>query len=440
MQKTSQIITKDGTRWALGGQWTAGGGTLKRPSNIKNSAIDAGFNPDTTSAVWLKEEAQIGYYSFEKKEKRAYPLAWSALQQLGAKDFPWRGLFNLGDGIWWLLAVDHSGTIHPRWDIAGDETTIRDIIHDNIADLAPFNPAIELRTPEESWEWLLRDLTKRGPSVLAVKRLENIAKQVLIAGVLIGVIGFGGVYVAKEHLSAEHAESIARMQAAKVAQMMHMRRMLALKAAQSAATKQKIAAYYANYPRPWITQPSNSVVVKKCLAAREGKMTQNGWAVAKITCNISGNTLSIHKLWYRNELATIQDRPKGSLAPNGNSVTSVNKIVLPTVKHALALPDSSDIYLKWLALTQIYGQSITYTINPLTPFAIPKPSFEIKNKQFHSKSLWQTGKENISSMLSPSHKQWTALNMLDFTVKHIIIDFTVAQPHYTISGVQYGKI
>jgi hypothetical protein len=440
MQKTAQIVVANGTRWAIGGQWTAGSNTLKKPSNIKSLAVNDGFDANVTSAVWLKDEAQIGFYSFEKKEKKARSLAWAALQQLGSKDFPWRGLFNLGDGVWWLLAVDHSGTVHPRWDIAGDEATIRDIIQLNIADLAPFNPAIELRTPEASWEWLLRDLTKKGPSVIPVKSLENIAKQVLIAGVLIGGIGFGGLAIMQHHLSAEHAATLARMQAEKLAQMMHMRKMLALKAAESAATKRKVMAYYANYPRPWLTSPTNSSIIRQCLAAREQNLFKYGWAVAKITCDISGDTLQVSKLWLKNELATIQVRPKGALNAVAGSVLSTKEYVLATAKNMPALPDSNKIYLRWLAYSQVYGQRATYKVNPLTPFTIPKPVFEAKNKQFHSRALWQAGNESISSILSPSHKQWLALNTLDFNIKRIIINFTVAQPLYTIDGVQYGKI
>ncbi len=438
MQKTSVIVTHNKTRWALGGQWTAGGGTPKKPGNIKRLAADGGFDVGLTSAVWLKDEAQVGFYTFEKKEKSARSLAWSALQQLGAKDFPWRGLFNLGDDVWWLLAVDHSGTVHPRWDICGDEKTIRRIISDNIADLAPFNPSTEIVKPEESWDWLLSDLTKTGPSVVPVTSLENIAKKLLVTGLLIGGVGLGAVYMADKHMDAEKAARLAQQKAARMAQMLHMQHLLALKAAQSKAMDVKLAQYYAQYPRPWTSSASNADIIRECLAEMQKPLSNNGWVAHSISCSVTGSDMTIKKIWGRNILASIHNRPSGNLNFKNGIVTSTTHMVLPVESASNQLPNSSQVFLNWVANSQVYGQPEKYTLQPLSPYTIPKPPFEMNNKNFKSKILWQEGQESITSFLSPANNAWTALDSLDFFIKRINIELTV-EPQYTINGVQYGK-
>ncbi len=442
MTKKTVIFTRGKTDWLIGGQWTAGERFPKRPKHLKALAAEEGFDPARTAAVWLSEEQQVGWFAFSGTPKKGKPLAALAARQVSNDKWPWQGLFCLDTDLWWLVVTDTTGAVHPLWDIFGTRDEVMQVMSDRIAELATIQHQDRFETPEESWSWLLEDegLVRQIPVATPVNAAEQSIKKaalvLLPALVLVGGGGAGLIWWKKQQMLKAQ---IAAQQAI-AAQAASQNSQKAQESAREAALIAQIRHQWAATPRPWAQMQTWSNVIAAC---QPGPLTQDGWRLTGLKCQVQGANLQIDRTWMRGQLATVLKAPSGTLDAQGQTVLQTSTVVLPAAQPGSAATDAKQAALWWLGMTQQWAGVLQIKADPMAPYRPPFPPNTPPNvqKELQPPVLWQSGKVSISAQIAPgaSKAHWPVLNAVGFVPESMQITLQGANLQWTLEGTQYAN-
>lgn len=437
MDKTTVVIRRGKSTWLVGGHWTAGERFPKRPGRLKKLAADEGFDPSHTSAVWLADEQQVGWFSFDGKPVKGLPLAALAARRLGAGQWPWQGLFKLDEDLWWLVVTDSAGALHPSWDVVGSEDFIHQAMGDKIAELATIPHQERFDDPDAAWEWLMGDAaaSRSIPSAVSVASAQIVAKKAVMVTVpLIVVLAASSAGLMWwKHQQALRAQQIA--QQSMMAQQQAQSATQAADAAQEAAAMARIEQAWKNTPRPWAQAQTWGDVLSAC---KVGPITQDGWLLTTVQCSVHGATLNIKRTWARLPFATVLQAPDGDLDPQGQTVLAQSTAPLPAAQPGQPGAEAAQVSRWWLGMTQQWSRILSIKADPLQPFTPPFPPNtppQIQQKMTPP-VLWQQGKVTISSAVEPT-PLWPVLSAAGYVPERIEINLRGSRLLWTFEGTQY---
>lgn len=260
-------------------------------------------------------------------KKAVYSLAGAVAEMM---EDPWLGIFDLGDGLYWYIAVRDNHEILPDGDVIGDFDTV--------------NQARQGHAAYGDWKSLPDDNIKSLGEILKKfkkpPRIRDLRRKPWVPVVFYGgatalVVGsaLGGL-VYYHHYEAQVAAE---------KRMVLMRRMAVIRAMDA----KKAAANV-----PWRTTAMPSHFISTCLNAVSAvRFSENGWILQNVSCQsgVSGAwTASAN--WLRGPGSTALNHPDGQLTKKGNAVVGD-----PVGAGHLVTPHDSGIWTENAASTRLYG-------------------------------------------------------------------------------------
>jgi hypothetical protein len=446
--KTVKIFQKEGKSWLIGGTWSAGGRFPQR-ANWKKIADEEGFQPNKTSNIWLKEEKQVGWYQFAGAPTSGYPLAVLALRKTNVQNIPWRGLFKMDQG-WWFIAVDSNGAVHPRWDVWIEDDELNRFLTRHASEISSFKFEDRYDTADESWAWLLSDGTSDVKPVKPVLIDSRYFKLAILAGVAIFALTLAGYRFYEIHAKQEFAKKMAIAREKNIQKAMQIRAIREQQIKAHQALEQKLNEYWANYKRPFLSYPEWKDIIPLCDKAVSSDYRIGidvGWSLTSISCDVSGAGapkvtswhLQISAKWSRNAFATVFHRPNGALSADGNSVVSTRVVDLPG-HQGDPLPAQETTNLNWVGQSQRWNGIIKIANPKMIPFGPPPPGFltPAEKKDYHPPILWSQGAVTLSSVVA-SKNGWSAVQYPDFVPAGITASIENNNVNWTLTGEQYAK-
>lgn len=444
--RPARLVEHDGVSYAVGGVWTAGGSQTAKPKSLVKLAREESFDPKTSSAAWLAQEGQTGFFVWDggppKVKGRIYPLAARAARQVPARQHPFVGIFNLGDGLWWIFGTDGNGAIHPVWgDVFGSQEEIEDYSLERAGLLASAARREEFFDPGDAWAWLYASDIEVEPLRPVQGGLENPRVVRATVGVaLLGVAAIVGGKAYQSHQQSVQAEAArqAQIAAAKIAEMARLDEARKLDEARA-----RVQAFWASYPRPWEQPHAGWADVLG--ACRIGPLTNGkGWTLENVQCQASGSTLQISRSWSRGRFARVLDAPGGKPDPSGDRAATMEGVQLSAGGAPVTLEDADEVALRWLDTTKRLGGAVVQ-IQPgtMTAFRPPYPPNtppEIQ-KEMQPPVLWKQMEVSLIFSFQPKVAQ-QLLEAVAFLPAQI--DASVASagnitnPKWAVKGVQYA--
>ncbi|NNM65060.1 MAG: type 4b pilus protein PilO2 [Burkholderiales bacterium] len=195
---------------------------------------------------------------------------------------PWQGIYDLGDGRFWLIAVRDNQEILPRGDIIGDFDTIERLS----AELASLGDDWDFaRGTAEDLANLLRDEVPKRQRYARIGDLQR--SRVLTSG-LLSVAIVAGMALTGRHFWLAHEREIAMRRAAALAQRM------AIEAAMQAHAAARAAAAHV----PWESVPQPNVVLDACEATWDRQpVNVAGWNLTDWRCAVAGPRVGVDTWW-----------------------------------------------------------------------------------------------------------------------------------------------
>lgn len=247
---------------------------------------------------------------------------------------PWLGVFDLGKGQYWYIAVRDNYEILPDGDIVGDFDAVERIRREH----AGYGEWSEKGFVDGGIDQIA-ELVRKSKKTWAIKDIRKRPWiRPVIAGVVMSGVAVGGMAVWHQH---EEAEERARLLAAQ-------QRLLVIRAMQA----KKAAANV-----PWLKQSGPASFLDQC--AREMysvPLSVDGWLLDGMDCvgrpepHATSVILDAH--WKRTMGATALAKPDGVLGRMGNHVTG-------TWEKPVEIPVDQDGELQDAAhaVAILYGQA-----------------------------------------------------------------------------------
>ena len=280
---------------------------------------------------------QTGFASLELGRKAV------AMQSLGAlvadaKPEPWLGIFDLGDGLYWYIAVRDNQEILPDGDVIGN----RDDIEDARARHASFG----------GWEYVDGDAGTVLSLISGSKRsfpvVDSEARPWLapaVGGASLLLVSAAGLTLWHRHEQAvaqQRQEALARQQALRAAM---------------AARVPKAAVIL-----PWTQLASAADFLQTCGRAFDATpLAQDGWVLSAWDClQAPGGQTTVDRTWRRvggTDLRT----PAGLLSADGNTVRTSLPLARPLPPGAGAILASDPAERAVRGMAQTLGLPLSLT-------------------------------------------------------------------------------
>lgn len=247
---------------------------------------------------------------------------------------PWLGVFDLGNGQYWYIAVRDNYEILPDGDVIGDFDTVERIRREHagygewseqgFVDGGIDQIAELVRKSQKNWA--IRDIRKRPWILPAVASV-----------VLAGVVAGGAIAWHRHEEAVEHARLLAAQ-----------RRLLVLRAMQAKRTAANV---------PWLKQPAPGAFLDQCARQMDAvPLSVDGWLLDGMTCTAQGQGRASRVLldarWSRGMGATALAKPDGILGRRGNHLTGAwgNPTEIPVDRDGELLDENQAVAL-------LYGQA-----------------------------------------------------------------------------------
>lgn len=307
------------TRWLLGMHWDAFD-TAPSIGEIKKEAKSMGAN---MYALRISDLAvQAGYFSDEQfpKVKGSSRLYSLAARLAGAVAEPWFGVFDLGDGAYWYIAVRDGYSILPD----GDKVGSFDEIEAARANHAGFNDWKTVNGSIEDLESLLAEIAKQeqasGIKKIKLVPVEYFGQKTIVYAKWMGIAG--GVCVLAGGLSLWQYEDHKKQE--ELRQQQERARVV------TQEQNRALAPLASPLPNAWLSS------CKEILFATP--IVQDGWQMANVSC--AGEQALLE--WRLSPGATVRNRPAGALSSDGTIVSQtlaldMSKLV-PLLPSALPGP------------------------------------------------------------------------------------------------------
>jgi len=280
-------------------------------------------------------QAGFCHISKERTRQRFFGLYSLAAMVAETRRQPWQGTFNLGNGLWWYIAVRDGHAILPDGDVVGGEDVV----------LA----ARERHAGYSDWDsvdgdaTMLLDMTEAaGIRRTPVRALHGAGILItrLLAGLLLACALMGGLLYWQHWREAERQRAMALARA-----------------------RQQISAP----PSPLLTTPPPNRWLAACGAIISFlPLSSYGWSLDQISCLPA--SVNVH--WVRGPGAVVASslRPSGEVAASGDAVDQSLPLSLDTTgkDDAISLPEAAIQLRAW---AQAAGFSLTVSPQTAAPGA-----------------------------------------------------------------------
>ncbi|VVE36865.1 type 4b pilus protein PilO2 [Pandoraea terrigena] len=336
----AEIVTIGRRRWLIGMRW--------RSYEVQPERAELAEEAATMGTDWIArrvgdEAIQVG---FSPALSSGWPSKVYSLAALLADSHkvPWAGAFDLGDGLWWYIAVRDNYGMMPDGDVVG---SYEDILrarqeHGSLEDFNHVNGTLG-----NLEELISRARAKRtGIESLTASRYSA---RVVLGGVA-AIVCLGGVYLSYQHSANVKEQKRQALVHAQVAAN-------ARKAAQDAAPDSGKILRSSPNPAAWLD------------ACRQAVYTQppwhNGWQLVTFHC--AGSRLLVG--WKRGPGATIAYAPPDAvISEDGNGASQSVVLPLPPGPQgkddAIALRDARAALILW---SQEHGIAVSISAMPGSP-------------------------------------------------------------------------
>lgn len=325
----SEIVTVDKRKWLIGMRW--------RSYEISPERMELGEEAAAMRADWVArrvgdEAIQVG---FSPALSPGWPSKIYSLAALLADSHkvPWAGAFDLGDGLWWYIAVRDNYGLMPDGDVVGTFEDIQQARQDH-ASLEDFNHVNG--TLEQLEELIDRATAKRTP--IESLTAPRYSMRMVLSGVAV-VVALAGLYFAYQYY--ENIQEQRR-----------------LKSARDAAAESARLAAQASVPdagKILRSTPDSQIWIDACRRAVYSEPAwQMGWQLTSYRCSDSQFMVS----WRRGSGATIANVPDGAVvADDGNTASRSSPLPLPVglqgSDNSVALRAARNALVLWSQAHQI---------------------------------------------------------------------------------------
>lgn len=263
-----------------------------------------------------RDASQIGFCDPLADVRAASSVVSLAATVAGSKSGPWRGIYRVGQDLWWYIAVGPGEQVLPDGDVVSDLPTLRRL-WDAQGSLASWNLEVD-GTPEDLLD------TVNASAIAPTISLRDLGgtpwflrPPAIAAAALVVILSCGGYWTWQHHVSAA----------------LRARAMAALKLKR---TPKKVL------PPPWVGQVSPSDGFMACGAAWDGRqrLARDGWVLSGWNCRVSaGRGSVVNSSWVR--MGGVADDAPGTTRDGEHSVlTEPIGTILPIARSgAVGLRD-----------------------------------------------------------------------------------------------------
>jgi len=294
----SYVLELANERWLIGMDWSSVNEIQSKRSIIKKGkeqGFQTALQRDTDAAVQIAYGMPISGLKTSGLHSLAAAIAEGTQQ-------PWRGVYRVGENLWWYIAVRDSFAIVPGSDIVGDAEAIERAKQKD-QHLSGWQ---ELIGDIGDLEQLIEEKATKSPKIIRIDKSNKISYIAL--AVLLGAAGLG------YHLWRNH-----------IAEQKHMafvqhERMVA------AAKHRALMEQLQRPPSPLTRIPTANDVLEHCVAVMQDVPTSlYGWQLIGENCGPKGVTIA----WKRMPGATLAATPRGIVGPKGDTIVNSESIGLP---------------------------------------------------------------------------------------------------------------
>ncbi|MEY2341443.1 type 4b pilus protein PilO2 [Acidithiobacillus sp. IBUN Pt1247-S3] len=260
---------------------------------------------------------------------KVYSLAGALAEVL---EEPWLGIFDLGNGLYWYIAVRENYEILPDGDVIGDFDTV-DRARRGHASYGEWSNLLDGGIDE------LAELVRKSrkpPLLRDVRRKPWVTPVLFGAGaVAIGSAVMGGLYFYNQHEAQIEAQK-------------------RIAVAHRIAIERAMDAKKAAANVPWRRTPVPSALVSHCLQALSTvPVSKSGWVLHRVQCVAQPSPAGAWRetaAWAIGPGATTLHHPQGILASSGKAITE--GIV---GQGKLIVPATAGVASASIAQAQLYG-------------------------------------------------------------------------------------
>lgn len=342
----ARVVEVAGRQWVAGLDWSSFE-DIPTKEELRGDANRLFPSEDESDVAWcalrVGETAIQGGFCRPvegiKSPRKLYSLA---AMLADSREQPWLGIFNLGNGLWWYVAVRDHHAILPDGDVIGGQEEILAVRehHSGYADWNYIEGDLDVLAN------VIGEIDARPTPLRSLSEKRN-WKLPLVGTALALSLAVGGAYWWKEKKAQEERERVEAME--------RMR-------AQLAANKKPQALPLP--PSPLLTTPSADKVLSGCgSAVRSLPLSTYGWSLESFSCSVSAATV----VWFRDVGATVILRPEGDLASSGDRITQ--SIPLGLELHG----EDDSIPLKEAELAmRAWAQTANIAADITRPVPVPK--------------------------------------------------------------------
>lgn len=347
----------------------------------KSRSLQSGFSRPLTGADFLTEGGKKAALN-KVYRGTAYSLAAAMADVLQE---PWLGIFDLGNGLYWYIAVRDSYEILPDGDAVGDWEAVDNLRRQHAA---YGEPSVFRDGGLEE----IAEILRQGPKITPVVDVrKNPAMPAILGGGALAAAAAGGLVF--WHIHEEQVEK---------SQLLAQEQRIAIERAMAARRA-------ANRVLPWAAQPFPSAFLRDCMGFAQGiPLSDKGWGLKSIACRVSNGQVLAQESWSWSPGATALYRPKGQLLERG-------KVVLHTLRVG-SIADSGDGQALPVQLAEetVYGvaQALALDIRltaPISPVQKTLPGEKAVRKPPKAKTPWET----MSVALTGPLVQWGNQSLWD---------------------------
>lgn len=213
------------------------------------------------------------------------------------KPEPWLGVFDLGDGRYWCIAVRENNSILLKGDFVGTYDEV-EAVREQVAAIGDWT---YVSGALEDIANLLTASARTHPALVRDAYANPMTGPAIKIGIAAAAIG-GGLWVWHRHEA-------------------HERLLRALALARQRAVLAALASQHSTVLLPWAKLPKPSVFLDACGRVIDPlPVSQDGWALAKMTCIIRGKQIAAAALWRASAGSTPAQMPAGTLSYDGQTI------------------------------------------------------------------------------------------------------------------------
>jgi len=328
----------------------------------KSRSLQSGFSRPLTGADFLVDGGPKVAPNKIYKGK-TYSLAAAVADVLQE---PWLGIFDLGNGLYWYIAVRDSYEILPDGDAVGDWDAVDDLRRQHASYGEP-------STFRDGGLAEIAEILRQGPKVYPVTDVrKNPAMSAILGGGTLAIAAAGGFTF--WHLHQEQVQK---------EQLLAQERRVAIERAMAARRA-------ANRVLPWTAQPFPSVLLQGCTDFLQSvPLSDQGWNLKSVACRVENGQLLAQETWDWAPGANALYRPQGQLLERGKTVLRTLRIgTVPPSGDGRILPTNA-------AEDTAYGvaQALSLQLRLSTPMAPVRTMLPGEKQAQHSakpQNPWNT--------------------------------------------------